>query len=98
MAQDGETRYAKADHLLITADCGGSNGYRVRLWKVALQKFADESGLKISACYFPPGTSKWNKIEHRMFCHISMNWRGKSLVSHEVVVNLIGNTKLHAKG
>jgi transposase len=88
----GKTHYAKADHLLITADGGGSNGYRVRLWKVALQKFADESGLKISVCHFPPGTSKWNKIEHRMFCHISMNWRGKPLVSHEVVVNLIGNT------
>jgi transposase len=88
----GKSRYTKADHLLITADCGGSNGYRVRLWKVALQKFADESGMKISVCHFPPGTSKWNKIEHRMFCHISMNWRGKPLVSHEVVVNLIGNT------
>jgi len=88
----GKSRYAKADHLLITADCGGSNGYRVRLWKVALQKFADEAGLKISVCHFPPGTSKWNKIEHRMFCHISMNWRGEPLVSHEVVVNLIGKT------
>ena len=88
----GKLRYAKAEHLLITADCGGSNGYRVRLWKVALQKFANESGLKISVCHFPPGTSKWNKIEHRMFCHISTNWRGKPLVSHEVVVNLIGNT------
>ena len=88
----GKSRYATADHLLITADCGGSNGYRVRLWKLALQEFANESGLSISVCHFPPGTSKWNKIEHRMFCHISMNWRGKPLVSHEVVVNLIGNT------
>lgn len=88
----GKSRYAAADHLLITADCGGSNGYRVRLWKLALQEFANESGLNISVCHFPPGTSKWNKIEHRMFCHISMNWRGKPLVSHEVVVNLIGNT------
>jgi hypothetical protein len=88
----GKAYYSKADHLLITADCGGSNGYRIRLWKVALQKFSDESGLKISVCHFPPGTSKWNKIEHRMFCHISTNWRGKPLVSHEVVVNLIGNT------
>lgn len=88
----GQSIYTKADHLLITADCGGSNGYRVRLWKVALQKFSNESGLEISVCHFPPGTSKWNKIEHRMFCHISMNWRGKPLVSHEVVVNLIGNT------
>ena len=77
---------------MITADGGGSNGYRVRLWKVALQKFANESGLHISVCHFPPGTSKWNKIEHRMFSHISMNWRGKPLISHEVIVNLIGNT------
>jgi hypothetical protein len=88
----GQSRYSQADHLLITADCGGSNGYRVRLWKVALQKLANETGIQISVCHFPPGTSKWNKIEHRMFCHISMNWRGKPLVSHEVVVNLIGNT------
>jgi transposase len=88
----GIKRYPNAKHLLITADCGGSNGYRVRLWKVALQKFADETGLTISVCHFPPGTSKWNKIEHRMFCHISTNWRGKPLTSHEIVVNLIGNT------
>jgi hypothetical protein len=64
----------------------------VRLWKVALQALADETGLYISVCHFPPGTSKWNKIEHRLFCHISTNWRGKPLTSHEVVVNLIGNT------
>ena len=88
----GRLRYPDATELMITADGGGSNGYRVRLWKVALQKFANESGLHISVCHFPPGTSKWNKIEHRMFSHISMNWRGKPLISHEVIVNLIGNT------
>jgi hypothetical protein len=89
----GSERYPHAKELLITADCGGSNGYRVRLWKVALQGLTNETGLRISVCHFPPGTSKWNKIEHRMFCHISMNWRGKPLTSHEVVVNLIGSTK-----
>ena len=88
----GQSRYPNATELLITADGGGSNGYRVRLWKVALQKFANETGLRISVCHFPPGTSKWNKIEHRMFSHISMNWRGRPLTSHEVIVNLIGNT------
>lgn len=88
----GIISYPKADNLLVTADCGGSNGYRIRLWKVALQKLSNETGLKISVCHFPPGTSKWNKIEHRLFCHISMNWRGKPLTSYEVVVNLIGNT------
>lgn len=81
-----------ATSLLITADCGGSNGYRLRLWKVALQQLATSLGLRISVSHFPPGKSKWNKIEHRMFCHISTNWRGKPLTSHEVVVNLIGNT------
>lgn len=85
----GLKRYPDAKHLLITADCGGSNGYRVRLWKVALQKFASKT---ISVCHFPPGASKWNKIEHRMFCHISTNWRGQPLTNHEIVVNLIGNT------
>ena len=89
----GSERYPHATGLLITADCGGSNGYRVRLWKVALQKLTNETGLRVSVCHFPPGTSKWNKIEHRMFCHISMNWRGKPLTSHEVIVNLIGTTK-----
>jgi hypothetical protein len=84
--------YASATELLIMADCGGSNGYRARLWKVALQGLANEMHLKISVCHFPPGTSKWNKIEHRMFCHITENWRGRPLISHEVVVNLIGNT------
>ena len=88
----GKLRYPNATELMITADGGGSNGYRVRLWKIALQRFANESGLRISVCHFPPGTSKWNKIEHRMFSYISMNWRGKPLISHEVIVNLIGST------
>ena len=82
-----------AKELLITADCGGSNGYRVRLWKYELQKFSTESGLKIHVRHFPPGTSKWNKIEHRLFSYISKNWRGKPLISREAVVNLIGGTK-----
>ena len=84
--------YPKATRLLITADAGGSNGYRLRLWKLELQKLADETGLEIAVCHFPPGTSKWNKIEHRLFSAITQNWRGKPLVSHEVVVNLIGAT------
>jgi hypothetical protein len=88
----GRPRYPEATELLVTADGGGSNGSRVRLWKVALQRLADQTGLRISVCHFPPGTSKWNKIEHRMFSHISMNWRGKPLLSHEVVVNLIAGT------
>lgn len=88
----GSIRYPNATELLITADGGGSNGSRVRLWKIALQKFADETRLHITVSHFPPGTSKWNKIEHRMFSHISMNWRGKPLTSHEVIVNLIANT------
>jgi hypothetical protein len=88
----GRARYPDATKLLITADCGGSNGYRVRLWKVMLQRFANETGLSISVCHFPPGTSKWNKIEHRMFSYISMNWRGRPLISHETIVNLIGST------
>jgi hypothetical protein len=88
----GQPRYPTARRLLITADCGGSNGYRVRLWKVELQKLADDLGMTIQVCHFPPGTSKWNKIEHRMFCHITQNWRGRPLISREVVVNLIGNT------
>jgi len=77
---------------MICADGGGSNGYRVRLWKVELQSFATETGFQITTCHFPPGTSKWNKIEHRLFSHISMNWRGRPLVSHEVIVKLIGKT------
>jgi len=84
--------YPRKRELLITADSGGSNGYRVRLWKIELQNLADEIGRDITVCHFPPGTSKWNKIEHRLFSHISMNWRGEPLVSHEVVVNLIGKT------
>jgi transposase len=89
----GKRLYPEATELLITADGGGSNGSRSRLWKVCLQRLADELGLRISVCHFPPGTSKWNKIEHRMFCHITENWRGRPLVSHGVVVNLIGSTK-----
>jgi hypothetical protein len=89
----GQALYPRAKKLLLTADAGGSNGYRSRLWKVALQRLADDLGLRISVCHFPPGTSKWNKIEHRMFCHITKNWRGKPLSSRAVVVNLIGNTK-----
>ena len=81
-----------ATRLLITADSGGSNGARVRLWKVELQKLADETGLRIAVCHLPPGTSKWNKIEHRLFSFISQNWRGKPLISHEVIVNLIAAT------
>ena len=88
----GSAVYPKATRLLITADAGGSNGYRLRLWKLELQKLADETGLEIAVCHFPPGTSKWNKIEHRLFSAITQNWRGKPLVSHEVVVNLIGAT------
>jgi transposase len=83
--------YPNAQELLIAADGGGSNGYRVRLWKVALQRLANELGLILQVSHFPPGTSKWNKIEHRMFSFISLNWRGKPLISHEVIVNLIGN-------
>jgi transposase len=88
----GRHVYPQAKKLLITADGGGSNGSRCRLWKVELQKLADESGVQLSVCHFPPGTSKWNKIEHRMFCYITENWRGRPLVSREVVVNLIGHT------
>jgi transposase len=88
----GVQSYPTAERLMITADGGGSNGSRVRLWKVELQKLADELGLPISVSHFPPGTSKWNKIEHRMFSFISQNWRGKPLVSHEVIVNLIAAT------
>lgn len=91
--QMGSRVYPKAQELLVTADAGGSNGYRIRLWKVALQELADAIGLRIAVCHFPPGTSKWNKIEHRMFCHITENWRGKPLVSRAVIVNLIGSTK-----
>ena len=88
----GQPLYPTASRLLITADCGGSNGYRVRLWRVRLQTLADELQMTIQVCHFPPGTSKWNKIEHRMFCHITNNWRGRPLLSREVVVKLIGST------
>jgi len=88
----GRPNYPKAKRLLITADAGGSNGTRVRLWKWELQQLADETGLGISVCHFPPGTSKWNKIEHRLFSFISQNWRGKPLISHEVIINLIAAT------
>ena len=89
----GKKRYPDAKRLMITADGGGSNGSRVKLWKIELQKFATETGLEISVCHFPPGTSKWNKIEHRLFSFITKNWRGKPLVSYEVIVNLIANTR-----
>jgi hypothetical protein len=88
----GAKRYRDAKGLLITADGGGSNGSRCRLWKIALQDLAVQLGFPIHVCHFPPGTSKWNKIEHRMFCHITQNWRGRPLVSHEVIINLIANT------
>lgn len=90
--QMGHHCHQEARELLITADGGGSNGSRCRLWKVALQDLATDLGLPIYVCHFPPGTSKWNKIEHRMFCHITQNWRGRPLLSHEVIVNLIAAT------
>ncbi len=89
----GLKRYPDAKDLLITADCGGSNGYRTKLWKYELNKFADESGLRIHVRHFPPGTSKWNSIEHKLFSYISKNWRGRPLLTRETVVNLISNTK-----
>ena len=89
----GCERYPEAKELTITADGGGSNGYRVRLWKLELSRLAQETGLRIRVCHFPPGTSKWNKIEHRLFSFITMNWRGRPLISHEVIVQLIANTK-----
>ena len=88
----GQEIYRRATDVLICADCGGSNGYRVRLWKIELQDFASETGLRVTICHFPPGTSKWNKVEHRLFSHISMNWRGRPLTSHQVIVKLIGET------
>lgn len=94
--QMGRTAYPETKELLITADGGGSNGSRNRLWKKELQRFVDEVGVAVSVCHFPPGTSKWNKIEHRMFSHITKNWRGRPLTSHEVIVNLIANTTTNA--
>ena len=102
-AQLGKARYPDATTLTITADCGGSNGNRLRLWKVALGRLADKTGLQISVCHFPPGTSKWNKIEHRLFSYIARNWRGQPLVSRQAVVSLIAATtstaglKVHAE-
>jgi hypothetical protein len=91
--QMGQRTYPDATELLITADAGGSNGYRTRLWKRELQRLADETALTISVCHLPPGTSKWNKIEHRMFCHITQNWRGRPLISLDTIVNLIADTR-----
>ncbi len=90
--QIGQAVYPHATRLLITADAGGSNGSRLRLWKVELARLAEELGLEISVCHFPPGTSKWNRIEHRLFAQISMNWRGRPLTSHEVIVETIAAT------
>ncbi len=92
----GRARYRNATELLITADGGGSNSSRCRLWKIALQELADATGLTLHVSHFPPGTSKWNKIEHRLFCHVTQNWRGKPLVSHDLIVKLIGSTTTRA--
>lgn len=92
----GKHRYPHASKLLITPDGGGSNGSRCRLWKAQLQQLANELGLRIHVCHFPPGASKWNKIEHRMFSHITLNWRGRPLISHEVIISLIANTTTNA--
>jgi hypothetical protein len=88
----GAGDYPHARRLLITADAGGSNSYRYRLWKAELAGLAAETGLDITVCHFPPGTSKWNKVEHRLFSHITLNWRGRPLTSHEIVVNTIAST------
>jgi hypothetical protein len=92
----GRARYPEAKTLVITADCGGSNGVRVRLWKREIQRFANETGLAVTVAHLPPGTSKWNKIEHRLFAYISQNWRGKPLVSHQVIIQLIAATTTDA--
>ena len=89
----GRERYPTTRKVMVTADCGGSNGPRLRLWKVELQRLADETGLTFQICHYPPGTSKWNKIEHRMFCHITQNWRATPLTSRVAVVELIASTK-----
>ena len=94
---EGRSLYSDARVLLITADGGGSNGSRLRLWKLELQNFSDETGLSLSVCHFPPGTSKWNKVEHRLFSFISSNWRGEPLRDYETIVNLIARTTT-AKG
>lgn len=88
----GRRHYRKAGILFITADCGGSNGYRIRLWKAELQRFADDTGMRVRVAHYPPGTSKWNKIEHRLFSQITANWRGRPLTTYQVVVDLIGAT------
>ena len=93
VAKAGEESYPKAKRVVITADSGGSNSSRNRLWKLELQRFADKTGLVVEVCHYPPGTSKWNKIEHRLFCHITRNWQGVPLETHEIVVESIGNTK-----
>ena len=92
----GQSRYSQARELFITADSGGSNGYRSRVWKHELQKFADETRLRIHVSHFPPGTRKWHKIEHRLFCHITQNWRGQPLRTFETIVDLIGPTRTAA--
>ena len=91
--QTGRVLYPKVTRLLVCADAGGSNGYRIRAWKTQLARLAADTGLAVTVCHFPPGTSKWNKIEHRLFSHISMNWRGRPLVSHEVILELIAATR-----
>jgi hypothetical protein len=88
----GRQAYPEAEALLITADAGGSNGYQCRAWKMELQRLADDRGLRMHVSHFPPGTSKWNKIEHRLFCHITENWRGRPLRTFETIVELIGHT------
>jgi hypothetical protein len=93
--QVGRAAYPRAERLLVTADAGGSNGYRVRAWKTELARLAAETGLQITVCHLPPGTSKWNRIEHRLFSAVSMNWRSRSLISHEAIVELIGATMTH---
>ena len=92
----GKRRYPEAGELFITADAGGSNGYRSRAWKHGLQKLADETRLRTHVAHFPPGTTKWNKIEHRLFCHITQNWRGKPLRTFETIVDLTGRTRTAA--
>jgi hypothetical protein len=89
----GHARFPRATELFITADSGGSNGPRTRLWRVALQRLANATGLALTVCHFPPGTSKWNKIEHRLFSFITQNWRGKPLITVQAIVQLIGNTR-----
>jgi hypothetical protein len=96
VADHGRPVYADAATLLITADAGGSNGARLRLWKWELQQLADRTGLTITLCHFLPGTSKWNRIEHRLFSHIAMNWRGTPLVDLNTIVSLIGSTHSHS--